>query len=343
VGPEAAEEVPVGRVALERLAAEIDATGSIAARRVTEIAAGVPGRLVRVFVDVGDSVEEGAPLFQIDPGSYEMALAEARAGLALARAESENAAAEAARVQRLVEQHVVSAQRSDQLRTRATVARARVDQMQARVARARHDLAQTLVRAPYAGSVVERRADEGTLAGAAPVIVLQEGGALEAILDVPEAAPVPVRPRDPVVLYAEGQTDPIQSRVERVSRRVDPQTRTYEVRCPVVDPSDGVKAGSYVRAELRPTRREPHPVIDRSALLTRDGRSFVLRLEEGRTRRIAVRTGILTARRAEILAGVAPGDRLVLGEAVRRLPDGARVRAEEAAEQLSSARAEGPP
>ena len=51
-----------------------------------------PGDFVEVLVDVGDTVATDAPLFRIDPGPYEMALAEARAGLALARAESENAA-----------------------------------------------------------------------------------------------------------------------------------------------------------------------------------------------------------------------------------------------------------
>ena len=93
----------------------------------------------------------------------------------------------------LLEQSAASQQRYEQLRTQAEVAEARVAQMQARAARAERDLARTWVRAPYAGSVVERRAHEGALAGTSPVLVLQESGALEAILDVPEATPVPVR------------------------------------------------------------------------------------------------------------------------------------------------------
>src|SRR5262249_21345558 len=146
----------------------------------TEVAAEVPGRLESVFVAVGDEVEAGAPLFRVDPGPYEMALREARAGLALARAESRNAAAAADRVRLLLEQKAASQQRYEQLRTQADVARARVEQMEARVARAERDLERTSVRAPYAGSVVERRAHEGAVVGTAPVVVLQESGALEA-------------------------------------------------------------------------------------------------------------------------------------------------------------------
>jgi membrane fusion protein (multidrug efflux system) len=163
--PAAGEPVVIQRVELGSIRTSMAASGSIRARRVTEIASEVSGRLARVFVDVGDIVEKADPLFRIDPESYEMALAEARAGLALTRAESENAARELDRVDKLVERRATSEQHSDRLRTGAAVARARVAQMEARVARAQRDLGCTLVRAPYAGSVVERRAHEGAMAG----------------------------------------------------------------------------------------------------------------------------------------------------------------------------------
>ena len=246
----APDQVELERVGSAALRAVIAASGTIEARRMTEVGSEVPGRIVEVLVDVGDNVEEGAPLFRIDSGPYRMALAEAEAGLALARAESANAQEEAARLRLLLEQKAASQQRYEQLRTQAEVARAQVAQGEARVAKARRDLAQTEVIAPYAGGVVERRAHEGAMAGQSPILVLQESGALEAILNVPEATPVPVRVGDPVRLFVEGLADPVEAKIERVSGRVDPGTRTYEVRGSVVDPSGLLKAGSYVRAEL---------------------------------------------------------------------------------------------
>jgi RND family efflux transporter MFP subunit len=315
------------RVASEALTATIAASGTIEAKRLTEIGADVPGTLAAVFVDVGSAVAAGAPLFRIDPGPYLLALAEARAGLALARAESANAQAEAARMEKLVEQNAASVQRADQLRTQAEVAAARVVQGEARVARAERDLARTTVRAPYAGSVVERRAHEGALAGAAPVIVLQESGALEAILDVPETTPIAVRVGHPVRLFAQGVAEPIATQVTRVSDRIDPSTRTYEVRCLVAAAAGAVKAGSYARAEITSARETPQPVAPRSAVVTRDGRAYVLRVESGVARETPVRLGIATEDRVELLAGVAPGDVVVHGEAAQRLVDGARVEA----------------
>jgi RND family efflux transporter MFP subunit len=324
--PEAApERVELERVATARLSATIVASGSVEAKRITEVAAEVPGRIVAVLVDVGDAVEEGAALFRIDPGPYRMALTEAEAGLALARAENANAAEEAARLRTLLEQKAASQQRYEQLRTQAEVARARVAQMEARVAKARRDLAQTEVHAPYAASVVERRAHEGAMAGQGAILVLQESGALEAILNVPEATPVAVRAGDPLRLFVEGLPDPIEAAVTSVSQRVDTGTRTYEVRADVRDASGQLKAGSYARAELRVSRPEARPVVHRSAVLTRDGRTFVLKVEAGVVHYAPVRVGVSEGEQVELLGGVAPGDVVVRGEATTRLADGTRV------------------
>lgn len=330
-------------VASEALTATVAASGTIEAKRLTEIGADVPGTLAAVYVDVGSNVAAGAPLFRIDPGPYEMALAEERAGLALARAESANAAAEAERMATLVLENAASVQRADQLRTQAEVAAARAVQSEARVARAERDLARTTVRAPYAGSVVERRAHEGALAGAAPILVLQESGALEAILDVPETTPIAVRAGHAVRLFAQGVAEPLVTSVTRVSERIDPSTRTYEVHCLVVDASGAVKAGSYARAEITAVRETPQPVAPRSALVTRDGRAYVLRVESGIAREVPVRVGIATDTRVELLAGVAPGDVLVHGEAAQRLEDGARVEASAASPNAALAQSEPAP
>ena len=225
----------------------------------------------------------------------------------------------------LVDQSVSSKQRWDQLRTMAEVSRAQVAAAQARLDRARRDRARTVVRAPYDASVVERRAHEGAMAGMEPILVLQEQGALEAILDVPEATPVAVRVGDPVRLFVEGLAAPIAVQVARVSGRVDPQTRTYEVRADLADAEQPVKAGSYTRAEIEPSRQEPYPVVSSSAVLNRDGRSYLLRVENEVVQHVPVRVGIAVGDRTEILSGIDVGDRVVAGNAVVRIAPGTRI------------------
>jgi len=62
----------------------------------------------------------------------------------------------------------------------------------------------------------------------------------------------------------------------------------------------------------------------------RDGRSYVFRVEDDVAHRIPVRVGALVDERAEILSGVAEGDRVVRGAVVTRLADGHEVRVEDA-------------
>jgi len=322
----AAEAVRVAEIGLATLEVPVTASGSTQARRVSGLAAELAGRIRAIYVDVGDRVAAGTELFALDPFPYQTALDEARAGLALARAEHQNAAYEERRVEKLAKQRAASEAQREQFRTAEDVATARVAQMEARVARAQANLERTLIRAPYAGTVVDRLAHEGDMAGREPVVVLQESGPLVAVLNIPEATLVPVRVGAPLRIHAAGLSAPIQTRVDRVSERVDPETRTYEVRATVEDPTGTLKAGSYIYADITATPASPRPVVDRSALLMRDGRTYLFRVEGDRVRQIDVRVGAVTDEWVEILSGADVGDRVAHGDAVGRLADGDAVR-----------------
>jgi RND family efflux transporter MFP subunit len=306
----------------------VTTSGSIDALRSTAIGPAVPGRLIHVFVHVGDEVLFGAPLFQIDPGPYSIAMQEAEAGLAVARAEVDQATEEAARTRKLAAKQMVSAQDHRRAVTRVAVAKARLKQAEARVAGAKLDLNRTLVLMPYDGSVVERKAHEGLMATVRPnthVVVVQESGALEAVLDVPEASHISVQPGDRVRLWVEESTEPLESEVRAVNRKIDSRTRTYAVRVPVSDPSGTIKAGAFVRAEITPEPRQAALLLDRSAVTRQEGEAFVFRVAAGRAERRAVRVGMVAPGDVEILSGLSEGDEVVVGEVITRLSDGSPV------------------
>ena len=61
----------------------------------------------------------------------------------------------------------------------------------------------------------------------------------------PEATHAPVRVGDAIRLRMEGFTQALATTARAVNRRVDPDTRTYEVRAGVPDPGRLAKVGSY--------------------------------------------------------------------------------------------------
>ena len=164
------------------------------------------------------------------------------------------------------------------------------------------------------------------MAGPQPVIVLQESGALEVVLNIPEATLVPVGVGDAVSVFSAGLPAPIRTSVTRVSDRVDPATRTVEVRAPVTSEGGALKAGSFVRADVVVAPDHPRPTLPRAALLLRDGRTIVFTVEGDRVRQVTVRTGAQTAERAELLSGIAVGTEVVRGDVLARLVDGDHVR-----------------
>lgn len=307
----------------------VSAPGSLVARRESRIGPVVRGRIERVHVEVGDRVESGAPLFRIDPEPYAFALREAEAGLDLAQAERRQLAADLRRVQALEARDIVAQQETDRQKTALAVARARERQAAEAVALARRNLEKTLIRAPFAGSVTERLADEGTTALVQPqtiVIHLQETTELEARASIPESQFSVVATGDPVLLHLEGLPQPIGTTISAVGDSVDPATRTYPVRMRVPNPKHHLKAGVFAHVEILPQANKETLVIPRHAVRTEDGRDRVLVIRDGRTVAVPVELGALSEELAEVLAGVALGDAVVVGDAATNLGTGIRVR-----------------
>jgi multidrug efflux pump subunit AcrA (membrane-fusion protein) len=76
--------------------------------------------------------------------------------------------------------------------------------------------------------------------------------------------------------------------------------------------------------------------VHTSAILRRDGRTYVLRVDDGIVTHAPVRVGIRADDQTEILTGVSVGDVVIHGEAVPRLADGARVTLPEAETAVSA-------
>jgi RND family efflux transporter MFP subunit len=337
-GPEAAEagglgafEVEVETVPVRRgsIVRRISAPGSLEARRQSQIGTEVQGRIEHVFVDEGDPVPAGSPLFQIDPVPHEMALRQAEAALDRARAERAQVEADLERARSLERKQIVARQDLDKLVTALAVARAGEQQAAEQLALARHRLERTLVRAPYDATVVARLADEGTTALVQPqtvVVVLQESGDLEARAAIPESRLALVRVGDPALLHIEGLPAPIQTEVGAVGDAIDPATRTYTVRMRVANPDGVLKAGVFAHVEILPRGNRDALVVPRAAIHSEDGRSRVLTVRDGVATAVPVTLGVVSEDEAEILSGVRVDTPVIVGEAASQIAPGMRVR-----------------
>jgi membrane fusion protein (multidrug efflux system) len=326
-------DVSTARVRRGSILERVSAPGSLRARRESRIGAEVSGRIDRVFVNDGDRVEEGAPLFQIDRGPYEMALRQASAGLDVARAERAQIEADLARANALRRSDILAAEQLERLRTQVAVAKARERQAAEGVALARHHLEQTLVSAPFGGSVAQRLVDEGTTALVQPqtiVVVLQETEVLEAEANIPESQLSVVQIGDTALVYVERLPEPIRTQVSAVSDTIDPQARTYRVKMVVPNPDHSLKAGIFARVDILPEAKRDALLVPRAAVRSEEGGSRVLVVRGGRAEAVAVRLGVVSENDAEVLAGLDAGSEVIVGTAAREVAPGMPVRVVEA-------------
>ncbi|MDH3211195.1 MAG: efflux RND transporter periplasmic adaptor subunit [Myxococcales bacterium] len=326
--PEAVVEVRTARVRRGAILQRISAPGSLVARRESRIGSEVRGRIERIFVAEGDRVAAGDPLFQIDPKTYEAVLRQAESGVDLAAAERRQAESDLRRAQALRSQDVVSEDDIARLETAVALTRARKRQAIEAVALARRNVEQTLVGAPFSGSIVARLVDEGTTALVQPqtiVVVIQETSDLEARAAIPESRLTAVSIGDPVLLHVEGLPAPIQSEISAVGDAIDPATRTYRVKMRVPNPEHRLKAGVFARVEILPEAKRDVVLVPRAAIRSEEGRSRVFTVRGGRAVAVPVQLGIVSEDAAEVLHGVRVDEEVIVGAAARNIAPGMRV------------------
>lgn len=148
----------------------------------------VPGRISAIAVEIGDSFKAGDVLARLDPRNYRLALEERRSQLEEAQANLEEAERQFERQEELFERGWVSRSVYDTALARLETAASRVETAQTRLAIAKEDLADTDLRAPYAGSVAARLAEpsQQVTAGQTVFEIRGAAGGLEVSLSAPE-------------------------------------------------------------------------------------------------------------------------------------------------------------
>ncbi len=166
--PAAARVAPAPEVAVVtmqekevRLTSELP--GRTAVYQVAEIRPQVGGIIQKRAFTEGTEVKSGDLLYQIDPSTYEVAVARAKAAVAKAKAELEPARLKAVRYRDLIRTKAVSQQDHDEVQAALALAEANVSSAKAELDAARIDLERTRVEAPISGRIGRSSITPGAL------------------------------------------------------------------------------------------------------------------------------------------------------------------------------------
>ena len=138
-------------------------TGRFEASERVAVRPRVSGYIDKVHFADGADVKQGDLLFTIDRRPFDIAVESARADLARAQAQVTLGQVDYQRAQELVRSATTSVRDLDQRKANLDTAQAQVMSAQAALRNAELNLEWTLVRAPIAGRVSDRRVDAGNL------------------------------------------------------------------------------------------------------------------------------------------------------------------------------------
>ena len=301
----------------------VEASGRLAANREVVLAAEVGGVVAEYQAEVGDSVEKGQVLVLIDPMDYQLALNEAKAGMASAQAQLEAARNTYVRSKNLLPRKVISQESFERAEAEYKAARASVSRAKALVDIAEQRLAKTKITAPFSGLISARTVELGqTLAPGTPVMGVVDLAEMRVKVYVAERDYVDLDPADPVSVIVEAYSDrTFKGRIDLIGVKADPQTSTFAVEVLVDNPELVLKAGLSARVKIVSKIIKDAILIPQSTVLYREDRREVFVVGEdntAQTRRVTL--GRNRDSDIEILDGLKPGDELiVMGGAVSEI------------------------
>ncbi|MBA3658775.1 MAG: efflux RND transporter periplasmic adaptor subunit, partial [Gemmatimonadales bacterium] len=158
------EAVPVQR---RDIVVSAQASGSVQPDTTVEVKSKASGEVLELRAETGQVVKRGALLLQIDPRTARNALAQAQANLDVARAQLANATSQKARADALFKSQSITQQESEAAVLDFANAKAAVVNARVAVDNARIQLEDTDVRAPIAGTIIEKDAERGQVISSA--------------------------------------------------------------------------------------------------------------------------------------------------------------------------------
>jgi membrane fusion protein (multidrug efflux system) len=239
--------------------------GRTAVYQVAEIRPQVGGIIKQRAFTEGTEIKAGDLLYQIDPSTYEVAVAQARAAVAKAKAELEPARLKAARYRDLIRTKAVSQQDHDEVMAALALAEANVAAAQATLDATRIDLERTRVVSPIAGRIGRSSFTPGALVTANQVEALAKVQQLDPIyVDLTQSNVELLRLKRALasgsmqaagasgakvrLILEDGSAYPLQGTLQLAEASVDQGTGSVTLRAVFPNPNRDLLPGMYVRA-----------------------------------------------------------------------------------------------
>ncbi|HUL75136.1 MAG TPA: efflux RND transporter periplasmic adaptor subunit [Vicinamibacterales bacterium] len=363
-GQHGSRQVKVENAEVREVRRSVDVVGTLTAREDAIVSAEVAGRVAKLVHDLGDRVEVGDVLVELDQEKAQYGVEAQRAALATARAKyGASDAGDLPPIERVPE--VVSAasqladakqrlDRAKSLAARSILSKSDLDDAQLRydtalaaheqaLASARElradieakasalrlaerDLRDTVIRAPFQGFVAERLVSLGQYVQTqTPIMRLVQLHPLKVTAEVPEKfAPWMQTGRDVSLRVDAFPTENFTGRIVRIGPSVNLKSRAFAIEGEVPNPDGRLKPGTFARLQITTDHVDRAVTIPAAAVQSRYGTNRVFVVVNGLLQGREVVLGDRLGDRVEVSSGLDAGTPVVSAD-VEQLADGMKV------------------
>lgn len=313
--PEPVRSVKLMTVGSGPLLATQEYAGEVRARVESRLGFRVAGKIVQRQAMLGQRVQAGQVLAQLDPQDYQLAASAARAQVSAAQTQHDLAAAEFKRFSALKEQNFISGAELERREASLKAAQATLEQARAQASAQGNQAGYTRLVSDVAGVVTGIDAEPGQVVSAGtPVVRIAQDGPRDVVFAVPEDKVARFRTGQAMAVRPWSGGEPLQGRVREVAASADPVTRTFTVKVGI-DAADAPPLGATVQVVPdAPGAVGVQAIKLPTTALRQEGQStavWVYEADKGTVRSQVVQVATADGNEAVIVGGLAPGMQVV--------------------------------
>lgn len=288
---------------------KIQTAGSILANEEVEIRSEISGRLIKLMFKEGDFIRKGAIMFQINDEDLRARLRKLQFNKKLAEDNE-------FRQKRLLEKEAISQREYDIAVNSVNTIQSDIEDLQAQIAK-------YTVRAPFEGKVGLRYVSEGAfISPTTRIATLTNMNPAKLDFSIPAKYAQNVGKGTKIQFTMDDNIEKFGATVYAIDPKIDPQTRTLQLRATAPNPRNVLIPGAFIKIELVLKTKASAITIPTEAVIPEAGGSKVFLVKNGKAKSVKIKLGTRGDREIEALEGISVGDTLITIGTLQVKPDG---------------------
>jgi membrane fusion protein (multidrug efflux system) len=310
----AERELQTAPVLLEDITRDIKGMGVITARKEVELSAEITGRIIAVRHDIGDDVNAGDVIVELENEDHQIMVEKKRAQLNKAQAQLKKSNRDKTKADTLFSDGVLSDTDHDNAMLGAAVSSADVQLARAELKAAEKDYRDTRITAPYNGTIALRSIETGHYVTPGQcLLTLIDLSGVTIVINVSERDIPKISHTSPVRVTIDSlPTETFTGTVKTIALKAEETSRSFPVEIWVENSDRRILPGMIARVDIHSARPEPLLTIPQKAVSSMHGETTVRIMLDGSPVMRVVDLGAILDDRVIVRAGLKAGDLIVL-------------------------------